>query len=346
MKTQRPAQGKAHQTISGPAVWDRATLDQDNSWRFQLSETMNRELHDTLSRFDAESVVLKHLTPEDFPWPSFSEMAANMRQSIAFGRGVALVSGLEVARYTTAQVALAFYGMGLHLGTGVSQSHKGDYIGEVRDHRNPSDPRPYRNGGEFIMHTDPVDVVGLVSIRRSKAGGESRIISSAAVHNTLLAERPDVMDALYQGYHYKRTEADRGDTPLITDYRIPVFKITEGGEFMSHYIPGFSETYPTEGGVPPEHLEEATAQAALKDILWHRESLYYDFMMQPGDIQFVNNRLLMHARTDYEDWPEPERCRFLLRQWLQMPELGKIPADQQYFTNTDRAGGGIAKAAS
>jgi len=38
--------------------------------------------------------------------------------------------------------------------------------------------------------------------------------------------------------------------------------------------------------------------------------------MERGDLQLLNNRLLLHARTAYQDHPEPERKRHLLRLWL------------------------------
>lgn len=342
MSIERAASGQKMTPIQGKAVWRRADMEQDSSWRFPLSDEMCADIHENLMRLDADSIVLKDLKPDDFPLPSMAEALVAMKGSLVTGRGVTLISGLEVEKYSQAQVALAYYAVGMHIGTCVSQSHKGDYLGEVRDHRDPNDPRPYRNGGEFIMHTDPVDLVALLSIRKGKSGGESRLISSAAVHNTLLEERPDVMEALYRGYPYRRTETDRGETELYTPYRIPVFKITEDNEFMSHYIPGFSEFYQERDGIGADH-PEAVAQQALKDVLWNRSELYIDFMLQPGDMMFVNNRLLMHARTDYEDWPEVEKCRLLLRLWVQMPELGKVPADQQYFINIDRANGGIAK---
>ena len=43
-----------------------------------------------------------------------------------------------------------------------------------------------------------------------------------------------------------------------------------------------------------------------------------DMDLQPGDIQLVSNHSVLHARTEYEEWPEPERKRHLLRLWLSL----------------------------
>jgi hypothetical protein len=46
---------------------------------------------------------------------------------------------------------------------------------------------------------------------------------------------------------------------------------------------------------------------------------------QPGDIQFLHNHQILHARTSYEDYPEPERKRHLLRLWLSAPNGRPLP---------------------
>ncbi len=33
-------------------------------------------------------------------------------------------------------------------------------------------------------------------------------------------------------------------------------------------------------------------------------------------MQFLKNAVILHARTEYEDWDEPDRKRDLLRLWL------------------------------
>ena len=37
---------------------------------------------------------------------------------------------------------------------------------------------------------------------------------------------------------------------------------------------------------------------------------------QPGDIQWLNNSVILHAREAYDDDPDPARRRHLLRLWL------------------------------
>ena len=43
------------------------------------------------------------------------------------------------------------------------------------------------------------------------------------------------------------------------------------------------------------------------------------FLVEPGQIYFLNNRWILHNRTAFEDDPEPGRRRHLVRLWLAAP---------------------------
>ena len=337
------ASGRQYHPVTGPAEWDRASISADHSWQYSLPPATLEEIKSNLRAFSLDEVSYSEVGRANFPLPSFEELAREIARQLGYGRGMVKLTGLDVADYTVAQAKVIFTALAGHIGTTVSQSHRGDYIGEVMDFRNANDDRRYHNGGEFMMHRDPTaDVTGLLSIRRSKEGGHSRLMSAATLHNVLLDSHPEMMATAYRGFYFRRTTPDRGDTALFTPHRIPAFDFSAEGEFMAHYIPHFSEYYLERDGVPENHIERRT-QATIKELIWHRPELYFEMMMEPGDMQFVNNRIALHSRTDYVDWPEIERARLLLRVWLQLPELSQVPAHMQYFENRDRADGGIAK---
>jgi hypothetical protein len=337
------AYGEKMHPVTGPAVWDRAEIADDAGWRYQLTPDTLSELRANIARLDPAIVVLKDVTPDNFPLPSFVEQGRAIARQLGFGRGIASLAGLDVASYTLPQLKLIYTGLSAHIGITVSQSHRGDYIGEVMDFRNKADDRRYHNGGEFVMHRDPTaDVSGLLSIRRSMTGGYSRLLSAGMLHNVLLSERPELMETFYRGFYFRRTTPDRGNSELYTPHRIPSFDFSPTGEFMAHYIPHFSEYYQERDGLRSDHVE-VRAQAAIKEVMWDRPELYLEYMMELGDMQFVSNRVALHSRTDYVDWPEIERARLLVRVWMQLPELPPVPTHMQYFENRDRADGGIAK---
>jgi hypothetical protein len=54
-----------------------------------------------------------------------------------------------------------------------------------------------------------------------------------------------------------------------------------------------------------------------------------------GDIQFLNNRVTIHGRDDYVDYPEIERRRHMLRLWLSMPAWPAMPDNQVFHSTAD-----------
>src|SRR5690606_35740608 len=67
-------------------------------------------------------------------------------------------------------------------------------------------------------------------------------------------------------------------------------------------------------------LTDAQREALeLVDKLANSDEFMLDMMFEPGDIQLINNHVLIHGRTAFEDYDEPERRRHLLRLWLSMP---------------------------
>jgi TfdA family taurine catabolism dioxygenase TauD len=61
------------------------------------------------------------------------------------------------------------------------------------------------------------------------------------------------------------------------------------------------------------------------DQLANNPNLGLTMELQPGDIQLVHNHTILHDRTAFEDYPEPERKRHLLRLWLAPPGARKLP---------------------
>ena len=52
--------------------------------------------------------------------------------------------------------------------------------------------------------------------------------------------------------------------------------------------------------------------------------LRLDNTLRAGDIQMLNNHMMLHTRTAYEDYPEPEAKRFMIRSWSNMPNSREL----------------------
>ena len=76
----------------------------------------------------------------------------------------------------------------------------------------------------------------------------------------------------------------------------------------------------------PPFSDEQTEAMHLLESLAAGDELRLDMDFRPGDIQVLHNHPILHARTDYQDHPEPERRRHLLRLWLSARNGRVLPA--------------------
>jgi hypothetical protein len=196
------------------------------------------------------------------------------------------------------------------------------------------------------FRTDRTDVVGLLCVRQAKSGGVSRIASSVTVHNAMLRRRPDLAALLYEPLHRARLGEERGGELL--SYALPVFGQIEG-RFTSHYSRTYVEAAQEMLDVPRMDAAHWEALDQLHDLA---EEHCMEMTMQTGDMQFINNHVIYHARTAYEDHNDDpggagtDQRRLLHRLWLAMPNSRALPDDHQVLWRNVAAGavrGGIAQ---
>lgn len=223
--------------------------------------------------------------------------------------------------------------LGSCLGTTVSQSAEGDRLGHVIDRGLGDQGRYYTRGGQLEFHMDPVDVVGLLCLQSAVTGGASRIASAIAAHDVIAAERPDLLKVLRNGFHLGQRAMN--EPPTVN--RVPVF--AEGSDGVECYFLPVQIRQAAEEGYPLTDTEQE-ALSYLAQVV-DRPSMRLDMDMREGDIQFLNNRKILHARTDYVDHPDKAKWRHLLRLWLMMPQWNPRARAMDFQRSTDRVGGGV-----
>ncbi|MET1178820.1 TauD/TfdA family dioxygenase [Peribacillus simplex] len=328
--------------IQGPVAWKGIDLAKDDSWIYYLSEKTIAELESALFYVKQKGLKAPDFNKEDFPIPYLSDEIAYFIDELENGRGFLLIRGLPIEKYTDEEASIIYWGLGVHLGIPVTQNAKGDLLGHVVDQGldiNDSNVRGYQTNAHLPFHPDGSDVVGLLSLRKAKTGGYSSIVSSIAVYNEILDRYPEYLGILYLPYFLdRRGEETPGESPV---YSSPVFSYYEG-KLSCRYNRGYVESAQAKTG---RYLSKVETEAYdLMDSLLYDENMHIDMMMEPGDMQFVNNYTLLHSRTVYEDYEEPERKRHLLRLWLTMPNGREIAPDFAMFIDekTGKAGrGGI-----
>lgn len=172
-----------------------------------------------------------------------------------------------------------------------------------------------------FFHADGSDIVGLLCIARALEGGESDIVSSHHVWNTLQKERPDVAETLTKPIWYfdRKGETSAGEEPYI---RTSVFYLEKGenGRVYSKWDPYYVKSLGRfmDAGVIPQLSPEQVEAAKVLEETCHRLRLH--MVLEVGDIQFLSNEHVLHARTEYKDHAPPQPRRHLMRLWLATPE--------------------------
>lgn len=305
-------------------VWWGPQMAARSDWLHVFTDAELAQIDAVVQKADASGRDLLTFGPQDFPLPLLSQRLDDVRGHLLRGRGFHLFRGLPVERYSARQAALAYWAIGLHLGEPVSQNGKGHVLGHVANlGLNYADPevRGYQTSARLPYHTDSSDVVGLLCLKTSKAGGLSSIVSSTTIWNELVRTRPDHARTLLSNFHRTRW----GEIPEQKQKWSagPIYAPCEGRMIASYVRSAISKAQ-----LMPEVPRLTPAQIEALDhvdALAADPRLHLDMVLAPGDIQLVSNHSIFHSRTAYEDWPEPERRRHLLRLWLACDDGPALP---------------------
>jgi hypothetical protein len=351
--------------VTGACVWQGSEMAGSARWQRRFSQAQLEEVDRAVAAATARGLGWEEMAQADFPLPSLAPLIDDIRTELEDGSGILLLRGIEPERYSMDELRLLYAGLCRHIGTLVYSNRAGERMREIRDvNRDGSRDAGERYGalpdggqrGAFLssyartltnqqlrFHTDRCDVVGLFCIRQALRGGVSKLCSSPAVHNAMLARRPELCAALYEDVW--RSRFGEEDATDASSYPLPVWGV-RGGRFTSHYSRTFIEVAQRRPEVP----QLSAAQAEALDLLHElAEELCFEMSFAPGDIQFVNNHVIYHARTAFEDDPAQRADRLLLRLWLAMPNSRALPDGHEVLWRNIEAGalrGGIGQTAA
>jgi len=309
------------EAVTHPGAWRGPEIQNDSGWIMTLDREAVAEIDAALRQVKARGIAIPFARSE-FPLPTLRARLDEIPDRLERGLGFVLLRGLPRERFSDDDCELIYWGVGAHLGRPVSQNTRGHLLGHVRDEgRSISDPttRMYQTKLKLDFHSDqlPVDVLGLFCVRTAKHGGASFLVSALTVHNVLLAERPDLVDVLHRPFNLDwRGEEPDGEQPW---YTCPMFSYFDGRLTSRITSRAFFESVTRFG----DELALTPPQREALDVVQEiseRQELRLAMDFREGDMQFVNNHTILHAREEYEDHDDPALKRHLLRMWISLPE--------------------------
>jgi len=301
--------------VSSPSVWRPADFADASEWATTLTSAERDEIVAAACAAAGAGLTAATVGQEDFPLPRLAARPAGWVRELSAGRAFVLIRGFPVDVLTEAET---------------------DLLGHVRDTGVVRDSPAVRldaTNERQDFHCDGSDLVGLLCLKTARAGGETKIVSSVAVYNEMLARRPDLVEVLRQPFAWDRNdEKSRGEDPFFS---LPViFDI--GGAPRIFFVGWYIRDAQRHAQAPRLTGPQMDALELLEGIA-NDPSFYVQMEFRPGDIQLLNNAKILHSREAYTDYDDPAERRHLLRLWLTAHAFasvedtlrGGIPARQQ-----------------
>ena len=308
--------------VTDNADWVTNPLATNEAWKFILSDAEIADLSAMaintrdLIKNDAKNLI--SLGKDKFELGKFTQTLNRVYDGLKSGQGVALIRGLPIDDLDPLEVATIYWAIGCHLGTATPNNPEGDMFGHITDlgkSQKDATTRGYQTRELMDYHCDQCDIVGLLCVQRAKSGGVSMVASSVSMYNELLRTHPDYAQALTEPLYWsKMGEFAPGELPY---YNSPVFNF-------------INDQLCTSFG--PKHIEKGHALAEAPDLTdLQRKAIRtaeeiahaqrFEMVLEKGDMQFANNYVTLHTRSEYQDHDDPALKRLLWRLWLMNDDL-------------------------
>lgn len=306
--------------------WHAGDVSDESAWTERFDEADQEELDTALRSALNKSTDVMNVSKDDFPLPTLQLRLKRIERELIDGRGFVRLRGVERSRYSREEMEMIYWGIGMHLGAPWPQNQYGHVLGDVTD-QGVDAADPTSRGNEigkiaFPYHSDGADLVGLLCLQKSKSGGTSTVANALSIHNDLVREAPDLAAALYEPQPFDF----RGAEPKGSKrwYEVPVFTNWKGRLFVRYIRPYILASQRFEDA--PRIAEDAERAMRRVDEMTQDKDYNVFMDLEPGDMQFINNYHVLHARTAYEDDREAGLIRHLKRLWLATDYLDDRPS--------------------
>lgn len=321
--------------VTDKMAWTGEDFRSKEDFAFDLSARNVKALQSILVKTQHKD--RDDITPEDARHPDLDADLRRLYEEIMFGRGLACVRGFPVEEHSIEELERIYWAFCTHLGYLVSNNSFGHRMVRVQEEVLPNGVQPARgtkSSAELAMHNDAADILGLLCVYPAAQGGESQFSSGPAAHNRILAERPDLLPVLYQGFPHHRRSEQPDDQPDVTPYDVPVFSQVDGKICINFTYSSILPAMVTLGReFTPEQNE---AIELLRRILVEQQ---VEFRLESGEAAIANNFAMCHSRSDFVSSTDPKKARCFLRAWMEVPLSDRrLPIGREYFHMENKDG--------
>ena len=316
-------------TVKDPAGWTPEDILRSEDWLHRMSDGEAEEL---IAATAAGGSGAGEGSEELPPLPLLRSEIARIAHALGSGPGFRMLRGVPVERLGEHGVAKAFMTISRYIGEpmeqpgGVRIAHvrsspqgKGNArfpaAGGLPGRRSRPQRRQkfgFRATGELPFHADLEDVIGFLCVRPARSGGMRKVASAVTVYNVMLREHPDQLRVLAEPFHMalQFPHPDHGHRWT----RLPFLSVRDDVFNACAYLIHIKQAQALPG-VPGLTEAQSSALEAFNSVA---ERVSVSIELRPGDMEFFNNHVVLHTRTQFTD---ARPGRHLLRVWLSMVGL-------------------------
>ncbi|KAG5642246.1 hypothetical protein DXG03_003349 [Asterophora parasitica] len=309
--------------LESPLVWQGSDFKDEKEWVYVLAPAHLKEIDDALKHFRGLEKPLGHISAATFPLPTLGPVLTDLAHVLHSGRGFFVLRAIPVDSYTREENAIIYAGVSSYVGNLRAVQDAPAAVAHIKDLTQTAPAQtigaPGYTTDKQVFHTDTGDIIALFTLETAAEGGTSRISSTWKAYNELAETRPDLIKTLSEPWPLDGF----GGTPAYT-LRPLLFYLDEKViiQYARRLFTGY-RALPRSSDIPPITEAQAEALDALH-FLGEKYNLGLNF--QKGDIQYINNLSVFHARDAFVD--TPEKTRHLLRLWLRNEKLAwKTPTE-------------------
>jgi alpha-ketoglutarate-dependent taurine dioxygenase len=283
-----------------------------------ISASCLAEIDSIVRSLRANPIPTLVLSPADFEMAECRRLAEHLKAVLDSGIGFAVLDRLPTDIYSKEECLAVYWLISQMIARPVAQAFKGTLLYDVHDTGKKTDTRVRADltNEDLSWHTDygfnhPPPYIGLLVLRTALSGGVSSVGSLHTAHEVLRERDPRLLQRLYEPYVWNRQGEHADGMPICTSN--PIFSFHNGAlraRFNRALQPIGYRLVGSE--IDQDGMDGLNA---LHDILSEPEN-HVDFVLKPGQMQFLNNSRTAHRRTAFADHADPALKRHLSRIFL------------------------------
>src|ERR1700736_4328695 len=124
---------KPMEPVVDPAGWSPDHLRDVAGWSYRIGDREADDLAAGVASVRRNGVPIVEVARESFPLGQFADVLADVRRELLDGRGIVMLQNFPVEWFDREETAIAYIGLGAHLGQTMSQNKQGHILGHVKD---------------------------------------------------------------------------------------------------------------------------------------------------------------------------------------------------------------------